>query len=231
MAVKDETAYKNEILSLSSSWKRLDRETMTGTRSSEERNLAYSRINKNLLQLLDAMARELDGEKVVKNLFGETKHASQPYRPIWQTYIPILLTAIGVWAISYFAYQPVPEDCHQAYNLAGSWDIFGQDSTGNQIQIGSGQISQNDCTNVFQFSGEVSSLSNPNTPIDFSSRIAGLNDGEILFVYENFDGEMGVCRGVVPSTEDQSIMFSCVDLIGRERNDDPYLKLWLSPSE
>ncbi len=231
IAVKDATGYKNEILSLSSRWKRLDRDTMTGTKSDEERSLAYSRISKNLLTLLAAMSRELDGEKVEKNLFGTSAQPPHTYRPMWQTYVPILLTAIGVWCISYFAYQPAPIDCHQAYNLAGNWDIYTRDSTGAEIKIGDGKIAQDSCSNGFQFSGEVSSLKSPNNPIDFSSRIAGLNDGEILFVYENFDGEMGVCRGVVPGAEDKSIMFSCVDLIGRDRNDSPELRLWLKPGK
>lgn len=232
LAVKEETAYKEEILSLSSRWRRLDRDTMTGTKSEEERNLAYSRINKHLLVLLEALSRELSGEKVEKNLFSTHPTPIHLYRPLWQTYLPIVITALGVWAISFFAYQPAPEECHQTYNLAGRWDIYAKDSTGNQVQIGNGQITQEECTNTFELSGEVSSLLHPdNPPVDFSSRIAGMNGGEILFVYENFNGEMGVCRGVIPSVANNSFMLSCLDLVGRDRNDSPELNLWFRPSQ
>ncbi|MEL7225090.1 MAG: hypothetical protein AAGL17_09510 [Cyanobacteria bacterium J06576_12] len=228
LAVKDETGYKNVILSLSSRWKLLDRETMTGTASTDERKRAYSRINSNLLHLIDAMRGELKGEKVDKHLLQEAQPAGHLYRPVWQTYLPILLTAIGVWAISYFAYRPVAVACSQDYDLAGQWEIDFRDSTQQKRKIGSAQIKQESCQNSFQMSGEVySSIQDRN--VDFSSRIGGLNDGEIFFVYENFDSEMGVCRGVIPADASGGFMVSCIDLIGRDRNDQAELELWFKP--
>lgn len=230
MAVKDETAYKSEILSLSSRWKLLDRDTMTGTRSDNERTLEYSRINKHLLTLITAMQRELAGEKPEKDLFGQHQHTATTYRPLWQTYVPIILTGLAVWAISYFAYLPVPPDCHQAYDLNGSWSLFVQDSTGADLQVGEAVIQQDSCMNFFQMSGQILSSEASQRMVDFSSRVAGLNDGEIIFVYENFNGEMGVCRGVEPSKPEKGFFVSCTDLVGRDRNNQPYLELWLRPS-
>ncbi len=229
LAVKQETGYKNVILSLSSRWKLLDRETMTGTASTDERKRAYSRINSSLLQLIDAMRRELNGEKVDKHLLQEAQAAARPsYHPIWQTYLPILLTAIGVWTISYFAYRPAAADCVQDYDLAGQWEIAYRDTAQQKIKIGTAKIHQKACQNSFQVSGEVySSIRDRN--VDFSSRIGGLNDGEIIFVYENFDSEMGICRGVIPADNSGKFMVSCVDLIGRDRNNEAELELWFSP--
>ena len=230
LTVKDETGYKNVILSLSSRWRLLDRERMSGTTSSDEQKRAFSRINSNLLRLIDAMRRELDGEKVDKHLFADTKPAAHIYRPVWQTYVPILLTALGVWAISYFAYRPVAVECRQEYDLAGKWEVTFKDSLGEHQVIGSAQIKQDSCQNSFHLSGEVYS-SIQNRTVDFSSRIGGLNGGEIILVYENFDSEMGVCRGVIPADDSGGFMVSCVDLIGRDKNNEPELQLWFRPAK
>lgn len=229
MAVKEQTGYKAEIVSLSGSWKRLNRESMSGILSGEDLNLERSRVNRNLLTLIAAMSRELGGEKVTANLFKNAPQIVSHYRPIWQTYIPILITALAVAAISYFAFQPDPPKCNQPYSLDGRWQLYALDSTGTEIKVGEAHIVQDSCMVSFQLSGEVFST-RQNRAVDFSSRIAGTNDGEVIFVYENFDAEMGVCRGILPTHgHNKGFKVTCIDLIGRDRNDSAELDMWFRP--
>ena len=188
---------------------------MNGTLSSDQESLQSTKLNNNALLLIEAMVRELAGEKVEPKLF-EKASASQHgprWRPLTQTYIPIILTALAVWGIAYFAYRSDPAVCNQPLNLNGSWEIYSFFS-GTKDKVGSAKISQDMCSNFFQLSGSLRSASNPNEDAEFSTRIGGFNDGEIVFVYENFEGEMGVCRGIVPTSDSQKFEVHCVDLIG-----------------
>ena len=81
-----------------------------------------------------------------------------------------------------------------------------------------GVVSQKACSDSFQLSGSLKGPSSSDEDTDFSSRIGGYNDGEILFVYENFEGEMGVCRGVVPSDKSNEFEVHCTDLVGFDKN-------------
>lgn len=63
--------------------------------------------------------------------------------------------------------------------------------------------------------------------VDFSLCVVGFNDGEIIFVYENFNGEMGVCCGVEFSNFEKGFFVSCIDFVGCDCNNQFYLELWL----
>ena len=228
-AVKDQTAYKNEVLTLSNRWQELVRNRMSGMLSNQEQALLSSKINNDLLLLLEAMRRESAGERAVSDLFQQEAVGGHRWKPLTQTYIPIVLAALAAWGISYFAYRNT--DCHYNGNLAGTWKVFEiNDSTHNEL--GKINIYQEDCDPFFQLSGAIANRTGKE--VDFSSKIGGVNDGEIYFVYQNFDGEMGVCRGVMPDNDTTILNIQCTDLIGFDRNEQSNLNLklqWVSANE
>ncbi|MEM9919114.1 MAG: hypothetical protein AAF990_13515 [Bacteroidota bacterium] len=213
--IKNETGYKAEVLSLNSRWKKFSRERLTGTLSSEEQFLQNSKLNKDLLLLLEGLGRELAGEKVVSDLFRTKDTAAGS--TLTRTYLPMLLTAIAVGAISYFALRTPDSTCETDIELDGDWVVTAK--TDGEF-LGHVNIIQNICEPHFMLSGNLSSA-DKSREVDFSSKIGGFNDGEILFVYENFSGEIGVCRGIIPAGIVETFSVKCVDLIGADRNDSP----------
>jgi hypothetical protein len=229
--VKDQTGYKSEILTLSNRWQEFVRNRMSGMLSNQEQALLGSKINNDLLLLLKAMRREQDGEKVVSDLLQEKAVEGQRWRPVTQTYMPILLAALAAWGISYFAYRNT--DCHYNGNLAGTWKVF-EISDSSHAELGEINIYQEDCDPFFQLSGAIAGTQESGMEVDFSSKIGGVNDGEIYFVYENFDGEMGVCRGIVPDNDTTILNIQCTDLVGFDRNGQSNLNLklqWVSANK
>ncbi|MEO1517863.1 MAG: hypothetical protein AAFV95_22775 [Bacteroidota bacterium] len=213
LKVKEQTAYKNDLLNLSSRWNQFSHKNRNGLLSSQEQSLSSSRINNDLLLLLDAMKKELKGEKVVKNLFQPPANKSSFRSILLRTYLPILLTALMVWGLSKEYYQEPPVTCNGKVNLAGTWAIFFPTEDGGEERAGRAVIHQKACMDFFQISGTMK-----RSNVDFSSKIGGINNGSLYFVYENINGEKGVCEAVVPSPGKNEFTAHCFDEIGFDRD-------------
>lgn len=94
-AMSEFTDYKNELLTLNSRWNKLSREQMNGTLSRESYNLENSKLSQDLIKLVDALSRELAGEKFEHNILEKSKNDNFAQSSLFKTYLPILLTAIA----------------------------------------------------------------------------------------------------------------------------------------
>ncbi|MFT5998590.1 MAG: hypothetical protein ACI81P_001043 [Neolewinella sp.] len=81
-------------------------------------------------------------------------------------------------------------------------------------------ITQDACGKYFLLSGEVEGIGSDND-VDFTVRIGGIHEGEILFFHHNFAGERGVYQGVTPSPGSKKTSVGCTDLYGFDRDGEP----------
>ncbi len=220
LSVTEETGYKKEILQMNSRWKTLAREQMNGTLSSDEKTLQNSRFNKGLLLLLEALDKELAGGKIDKHLFADLPNAATPYRPVWQTYVPILLTALAIWGISYFAYADKPQACLSPINLDGTWNVFSGQIQGESRHLGEAVIIHPSCEPYLRVNGVLQN--EKEGEVDFNSKIAGIEgEGEFYMAYENFNGETGLCKGMILRDNDSVFSIICTDLTGTDKDGKP----------
>lgn len=210
--VQDKTAYKTHLLNISNRWKKFNSDQIIGRLSSESESQQTSQLNDDLLRLIAALERELDGESFDKSLFSQNSSAHS-HPTILQKYLPLVLTALAVWGICFFAYRQPKSECktNEKVDINGEWTII---SEMTKEQVGFLNIRHKKCQSYLEISGGVKTLKQPSKEVDFSSKIAGINDGEILFVYENFDGEIGLCRGIAPLENDDQFSVRCTDLSG-----------------
>lgn len=223
LEVKDQTGYKNEILSINGRWKKYSLDSIKGTLSEEQDFLQNSKMNDDFLTLINGLRKELAGEKVNPDLFPSVP-TYQKQNPFLKTYLPMLLTAIGVAAICFFAFKAPEEYCEESIEIAGDWDVIGHHD-GKDMPMGSVTIVMEKCSPYFRISGKVFQSMDTTVEVDFSSKIAGINNGEIYFVYENFAGERGVCRGVVADNVEKEFTVHCIDLIGLDKNNQSNMNI------
>lgn len=107
--------------------------------------------------------------------------------------------------------------------MSGAWKVYTTDSI--QLELGTAKIIQEECHPYFNLSSSLNNNTESGTEVDFSSKTGGINDGEIYFVYENFGGEMGVCRGIIPSKSQEGFTVHCTDLIGHNKNNEEKMSL------
>jgi len=108
-------------------------------------------------------------------------------------------------------------------NLSGTWDIAF--STRDSLKrTGTVNIAQDLCERDFLLSGQIEDVGSKEG-VDFMASIGGIHEGEILFVYENFIGERGVCRGVTPALGSKSFSVRCTDLYGSDKDGEPRSRL------
>lgn len=218
--ITEETGYKKEILQMNARWKTMTRAQMEGTLSSDEKSLQNSRFNKGLLLLLEALDKELDGGKIDKKLFADLPNSGAPYRPVWQTYLPILLTALAIWGISYFAYADKPVTCHSDINLDGTWSVFSDLIHEDPLHLGEAVIIHPSCEPYLRVNGVLQN--EVEGEVDFNSKIAGIEgEGEFYMVYENFNGEKGLCKGMILRDNDSTFSIICTDLTGTDKDGKP----------
>lgn len=224
--VKAETAYRPDILNLSSRWQTLTEDEINGTLSSEEEGRKQRRISKDILRLLGAMDREAKGQKPQPGLL-DTRRPLPAREFGFKTLVGGILVGSLLAAVGVFLFQYQPEvDCSGRLNLNGAWNISAQvGSTGKRV--GTVNIKHDPCTPLFLLGGEVKRNAESGDT-DFSARTGGLKDGEIQFIYENFDGERGVCRGIAPAIGGTSFTVHCVDLIGFDKDGSPKTTLVFS---
>lgn len=112
-------------------------------------------------------------------------------------------------------------------DLDGSWQMRLVSSTGDTIvRNGSASIRQKPGSLQLSVVGRVADLNDPDAPVAFSSRIGGLSDNFMYFVYENGNQEMGVARGIILETRPDSFFLDYSDLHGSDRNNDPAGRLY-----
>lgn len=219
-AVREKTAYKNEILTLSSRWDALSRDQMSATLSSDEESRRENQLNKDLLRLIAAMQRESEGERVEKNLLGAQAAKREVTFPITVLIAAMLLTGLAIGLVSYFAWHKPETTCPNLVDLNGTWEVF---TNGGQADLSLGymKIKQDACEKDFHLSGALNAGTGPAKEIDFTAGIAAIHEGKIVFNYENFDGEKGTCTGIEPGLNGNEFTVVCIDLIGFDRNDEP----------
>lgn len=215
---KDQTAYKQELLSISNRWRKLDRESMANVLSDSERAVQEGKVNRSLLLLLTVLTREYHGEKPspveLANLRSET--ASSPKKKVVQ-WIPWIVTALALGVLAWQLSLPTTHvDCAEVAQIDGDWKITLITVKGNEEQ-GQATIRQNACNGYFTISGQVDLEADD---LIFSSRIGGIHDGEILFVYENLNGEIGLCRGVLSGLAPDSFSLHYYDIEGFDQQED-----------
>lgn len=218
--VASQTAYRNEIISLSNRSKLFSREQMSRMLSHDQQTLKQNRLNNDTLRLITALRGELAGEEVIAELFQEENQDVAHKRgfPLMYLLMAMGLTAAAVGGISFAVLKPEAPVCNEDINLNGNWLILNGTSV-EEEELGSLRLSQENCMVYFSLSGTLRSATiDSMEEIDFSSRIGGINDEEIVFVYENFAGEIGVCRGVAPSVKEDEFKVHCIDLAGYDKN-------------
>ncbi|MEM9835261.1 MAG: hypothetical protein AAF828_02085 [Bacteroidota bacterium] len=227
LQVKGQTAYKNQIIGLAGRWKVLERARLNDSISSEEMNQRTNRLNQHSLQLLDALKGEMNGEDIEDILLPTsmlgTGDGSRKYA-LGLLLGGMALAAIAAFGISFATLKSPARPCEERISLSGSW-LLSARVEGEEITLGEVSIHQDECVSKFRLSGMISAAAQENKEIDFSSKMGDVYNGEILFYYENFDGEKGVCRGVEPARNKDSFTVMCTDLIGFDRNDEPNLQL------
>jgi hypothetical protein len=223
LAAKDDTGYKSDVVALSARWQILLDEEIGGTLSNDEISRKRRRFNKDALRLLSAMDREANGEKATGSILAHAPPIG--YREfsfktmIFTTLGVASIAAVIVWA---FNYQP-PVDCSGQLDLSGTWvvDFSIRDSL---KRTGIVNIVQDICERDFLLSGQIEGIGSKED-VDFTARIGVIHDGEILFVYENFIGERGICRGVTPALGGKRFSVRCTDLYGSDKDGEPRSRL------
>lgn len=220
-AFRNATAYKNEVLVLSSRWDTLSRERLQGVLTSQENERRSNQLNKDLLRLVSALKREKEGKGIDKNLLGAAtvKHETSFSATILAA--AMLLTGVAIGLVCYFAWYQPAITCPKLVDLNGNWEVF----TNNEVKetsLGFVKIAQEHCQKDFYLSGALySSPAVPQKELDFTAVIAATHEGKIVFNYENFVGEKGTCTGVEPSLNGNEFTVTCIDLIGYDFNDQP----------
>lgn len=216
---KDHTGYKSDVVALSARWQILLDEEIDATMTNDEISLKRRRFNKDALRLVAAMDREANGEKATRSILAQAPPIGNrefSFRALVGTTVLVAgVAAALVWA---FNYQP-PVDCSGQLNLRGTWNITF--SARDSLQrTGTVNIAQDDCEADFVLSGQIPTIGGIDD-VDFSARIGGINAGELLFFYQNFAGEQGVCRGVTPAIGSNTFSVHCTDLIGFDKDGEP----------
>jgi hypothetical protein len=113
--------------------------------------------------------------------------------------------------------------------LAGEWDMLLRTSDDRTV-LGKVTITQEFGRPYFKVIGEVTNFDAGKNSILFTSIIGGVVDHEVYFIYRNNDNEVGVVSGVVPSQNPTKLSLDYRDLIGLDKNNDPYGRIELSRS-
>ncbi|MFK8164446.1 MAG: hypothetical protein AB8H12_18520 [Lewinella sp.] len=229
LAAKDDTGYKSDVVALSARWQILLDEEIEGTMSNDEIGRKRRRFNKDALRLIAAMDREANGEKATQSILSQAPPISNrefSFKVMVTTAVVMAVIASAfVWA---FNFQP-EEDCSGQLNLSGAWDV--EFSIGDSTRrVGEVNITQDDCEHDFVLSGQIEAIGG-NDDVDFSARIGGISKGELLFFYQNFAGEQGVCRGVTPALGKTSFSVHCIDLYGFDKDGEPKSRLKFTKQE
>lgn len=223
LQVKEETGYHDDIVTLSARWQKLLDEEIEGAVSNEEISRMRRRFNKDSLRIIAAINRELKGEKVETGILdGKRPLPTREFS--FRAMVLSIVAGIAIAALvtAAFLYQPAP-DCSANLDLSGTWAItatMGETSA----RLGTVNITHDACTSLFLLSGEVQAGGNAKDT-DFTAQIGGISGGQLQFIYENFDGERGVCRGVTPAAGGKKFTVHCIDLIGFDRDSTPNSKL------
>jgi len=223
LQVKEETGYHDDILTLSARWQKLLDEEIEGSLSNEEISRMRRRFNKDSLRIIAAMNRELRGEKVETGILDG--HQPLPAREFSFRSMVLSIAAgilIAAAITAAFLYQPEP-DCSGNLDLSGSWEVTATIGS-NSDRLGKVNITHDACTTLFLLSGEVQADADAKDT-DFTAQIGGMSGGQLQFIYENFEGERGVCRGVTPAANEDRFTVHCVDLIGFDRDSSPNTRL------
>jgi hypothetical protein len=229
LAEKENTGYKSDVVALSARWQILLDEEIGGTLSNDEISRKRRRFNKDALRLLSAMDREANGEKVTRSILSQ----APPIGNREFSFKTMIFTALGVASIAAaivwaFNYQPSVV-CSGQLNLGGTWDVTF--SIGDSVRrVGEVNITQDSCENDFTLSGQIEAIGSEDD-VDFSARIGGISKGELLFYYQNFAGEQGVCRGVTPALGKTSFSVHCIDLYGFDKDGQPRSRLKFTKQE
>ncbi|MEL6868040.1 MAG: hypothetical protein AAFP19_26690 [Bacteroidota bacterium] len=215
---KEQTKYKKELLSISSRWEKMRHDEMTGLLSSDESQRERSRLSAALLQLLEVLKKETQGEKVLGEDFSLIDERRKKTQPIWPIVLPWLISVVALAFIVF--YLPRPADCPKVLRLEGEWELVHMQNDLTQ-SVGLATITQEACSSYFQVSGILHDRDTSGIQkAKFSSKIGGIHDGEILFIYENFKGEMGLCRGVLPSDKEVTqFEVTFYDIYGYDKDD------------
>jgi hypothetical protein len=229
LAEKEHTGYKSDVVALSARWQILLDEEIDATMSNDEISLKRRRFNKDALRLVAAMEREASGEKATRSILAQAPPIGNREFSFKSMVITALvvagISALFVWA---FNFQP-EENCSGQINLSGTWEVAFSIKDSLR-RTGTVNIAQDLCEKDFLLSGKIEGVGS-NDGVDFTARIGGIHDGEILFVYENFIGERGVCRGVTPSPGSKNFSVRGTDLYGADKDGEPRSRLRFEKKE
>lgn len=223
LRIKEETAYHEDIVTLSARWQKLLDEEIDGAMSNEEISRMRRRFNKDSLRIIAAVKRELRGEKVSTGILNEAPplpNREFSFRSMVFSILAGVLFAALLTAA--FLYRPAP-DCSGNLDLSGTWGITANMGD-TEAHVGTVNIEHDACTTLFLLSGEVAA-GDQSGETDFTAQTGGISGGQLQFIYENFAGERGVCRGVTPSRGANTFTVHCTDLIGFDRDSTPNTKL------
>ncbi len=223
LQVKEETGYHDDIVTLSARWQKLLDDEIEGAVSNEEISRMRRRFNKDSLRIISAIDRERRGKKVETGILDGNRPL--PAREFsFRSMVLSILAGILLAALitAAFLYQPEP-DCSANLDLSGTWSISATIGA-TSARLGTVNITHDACTSLFLLSGEVMADDNAEDT-DFTAQIGGISGGQIQFIYENFEGERGVCRGVTPALDGNKFTVHCIDLIGFDRDSTPNSKL------
>lgn len=216
IAEKDKTIYKSELLTLSNRWKKYSNEQLTATLSNIESALENAKINKALLELLSALRKESEsGEmRIIKERipsFVENKKAI----PLWRLVLPWVIAAIvtSLW-LSTFFFESETEKCNAIYPIVGDWEIELLSKDGTKREGTATITKEGNCCNDFHLTGKITTLDGQ--PFGFLTKIGGIRDDEIFFIFNNIEKEYGIFRGVVPTESPDAfslLYFDTVDYL------------------
>ncbi|MFT6131230.1 MAG: hypothetical protein ACJATN_002966 [Neolewinella sp.] len=223
LAEKEHTGYRSDVVALSARWQILLDEEIDAILSNDEVSRKRRRFNKDALRLLAGMDREADGVKATGSILSHAPPIGNREFSfkvmVFTTLIVAGIAAALVWA---FNYQP-PIDCSDQLNLSGTWEVAF--SIKDSLKgTGTVNITQDDCEKDFLLSGQIEDIGGKEG-VDFTARIGGIHEGEILFFYQNFFGERGVCQGVTPALGSKRFSVRCIDLYGFDKDGEPISRL------
>jgi hypothetical protein len=223
LAAKDDTGYKSDVVALSARWQILLDEEIGGTLSNDEISRKRRRFNKDALRLLAGMDREANGVKATGSILSHAPPiGNREFSFKTMVFTTLAVAGIAALFVGAYNYQP-PVDCSGQLNLSGTWEVAFSIKDSLR-RTGTVNIAQDDCEKDFLLSGQIEDAGSK-AGVDFTARIGGIHDGEILFVYENFIGERGVCRGVVPTLGGKKFSVRCTDLYGSDKDGEPHSRL------